>query len=59
MWGTRGCVKSQVAIGYLRNSGKDPLVKQLDPTGPTASRWKPIRPYMKYVYEYMGESFQD
>ena len=27
----------QVAIGFLRNSGTDPLEKQLDPMGPIAS----------------------
>ena len=28
---------SQVAIGFFRNTGTEPLEKQLDPTGPMAS----------------------
>ena len=45
--GTPG--KSQVAIGFLRNSGTDPLKKQLDPSGPIASRGRSIQPHVKYV----------
>ena len=42
----------QVAIGFLRNHGTDPLKKQLDPLGPIASRGESIRfirPSVKYV----------
>ena len=43
--GTRGPDtpwKSPVAIGYLWNSGTDPLEKQLDPMGPIASRRRSV-----------------
>ena len=33
--------KSQLAIGFLRNSGTDPYEKLLDPSGPMASRGGP------------------
>ena len=33
--------KSEVAIGFLRNSGLDTPVKQLDLSGPIASRGSP------------------
>ena len=38
--------KSQVAIGFLRNSGTDPLEKHLDPTPRVQLRLKggPYRP---------------
>ena len=29
--------KSQMVIGFLRNTGTDPLKKQLEPLGPIAS----------------------
>ena len=51
-WGqglrTLPLVKSQVAKGFLRNSGMDPLERQLDPLGPIASRRRSVRPSVKY-----------
>ena len=41
--------KSQVAIGLLRNTGTDPLEKQLDPLGPIASQGRFVRPSVKNV----------
>ena len=42
--------KSQVAVGFLRNTGTDPrLEKQLDPLGPIAFRGRSVRPSVKYV----------
>ena len=44
--------KSQVAIGFLRNSGTDPpppLEKQLYPSGPIASRGRSVGPFVIYV----------
>ena len=41
--------KSQVAQGFLRNSGTDPLDKQLNPSGSIASRGKSVRCTVKYV----------
>ena len=41
--------KSQVAIGFLRNTGTDPLKKKLDPLDPTASQGRFVRPSVKYV----------
>ena len=38
--------KSQVAFGFLRNTGTDPLEKQF---GPIASRGRFIRPFVKYL----------
>ena len=45
-------VKSQLTVGFLRNTGTDFLEKQLDPLGPTASRVRPVRPSVKYVDNY-------
>ena len=42
-------VKSQVAIGFLRNSGTDPLREANGPMGPIASRERSVRPSVKYV----------
>ena len=39
-------VKSQVAIGFLRNSGTDPLREAM---GPIASQERSVRPSVKYV----------
>ena len=47
--GGRGPVppgKSEVAIGFLRNTGTDPSREAL---GPIASRGRSIRPSVKYV----------
>ena len=41
--------KSQVAIGFHRNTGMDPQEKQLDPLGPIASRGRSILCSVKYV----------
>ena len=41
--------KSQVAIGFHRNTGMDPQEKQLDPLGPIASRGRSILSSVKYV----------
>ena len=41
--------KSQVAIGFLRNSGMDPPQEAIGPEGPIASRGRSIRPSVKYV----------
>ena len=52
MSGPRGWLhsgKSQVAIGFLRNSDTDPLEKQIDPLDPVASRRSSVQPSMKYV----------
>ena len=38
-----------VALGFLRNSGTDPLEKQLDPSGPIASRSRSVLLYVKSV----------
>ena len=43
--------KSRVAMIDLRNSGTDPLEKQLDPSGPIASRGRFVRPSVKYLYD--------
>ena len=40
--------KSQVAIGFLRNTGTDPLEKQLD-LGPVASRGRFVRPSINEI----------
>ena len=37
-----------MAIGFLRNTGTDPLEKQLDPSGPIASGGRSVRPSLKY-----------
>ena len=42
-------LKSQDAICFLRNPGTDPHEKQLDPSGPIASRGRSERPSVKYV----------
>ena len=44
--------KSQVGIGFLQNTGTDPLEKQLDHFGPVASRGGFVRPSVKYVDDY-------
>ena len=41
--------KSQVAICFLRNTGKDPLKKQLVPLGSIASPGRSLQPSVKYV----------
>ena len=41
--------KSEMAIGFLRNSGKDPLQKQLDPLGSIVSQRRSVWPSVKYV----------
>ena len=41
-------VKSQVAIGFLRNSGTDPPREAIGPLGPSASRGGFVRPSVKY-----------
>ena len=43
--------KSQLAIGFFRNTGTDPpsLEEQFDPLGPNASWGRTIRPSVKYV----------
>ena len=52
--------KSQVAIGFVKHSGTDPLKKQLLPRGPTKlrgggspyqifSRRRSVRPTKKYI----------
>ena len=44
--GPRPPGKSQVAMGFLRNTGTDPLEQhQFDPWGPITSRGKFIRPF--------------
>ena len=40
--------KSQVALGFLRNTGTDLPEKQLVPLGQTASRGKFVWPSVKY-----------
>ena len=48
--GTPG--KSQVAISFLRHLDiqlQTPIEKQLDPSGPIASRGRSVRPSVKYV----------
>ena len=40
--------KSQVAIGFLRNSGKDPFQKQLDPLGSIVSQRRSVWLSVKY-----------
>ena len=45
--GDYGC--PQVSIGFLKNSGIDPLEKHLDPLGPIASRGLSVRPSEKYI----------
>ena len=42
--------KSKVAIGFLRNTGTDPLKKQFGPSGPFASRESCIWPSVKYFF---------
>ena len=45
--------KSQVGIGFLRNTGTDsPLEKQLDPMGPIVSRGRYVWPSVKYFDYY-------
>ena len=42
--------KPYVAIGFLRNTGKDqPREAMLAPFGPSVSSWRFVRPSMKYV----------
>ena len=41
--------KSPVAIGFLEVLVQTPLEKQLDPSGPIASRGRSARPSAKYV----------
>ena len=43
--------KSQMAIGFVRNSGTDLLEKQVDPSGPIASRGRYVLTSVKYVDE--------
>ena len=42
-------VNFQVAICFLRHTGTDPLEKQLDPSGPTASWGRSVSTSVKYV----------
>ena len=44
--------KSQVAMGFLRNSRTDTLDRQLDPLGPIASPGMSVRPSVKYVDDF-------
>ena len=39
--------KSQVAIGFIRNTGTGPLKKKLDPMGPILFRGRSIRHSVK------------
>ena len=52
-WGREGVRvpgKSQVAIGFFRNSGTHPLPeKQLGPSGPITSRRRFVWPSVKYA----------
>ena len=48
-WGLDTPGKSQVAIGFLRNSGTDPSREAIGPRGPIASRRRPVWPSVKYV----------
>ena len=41
--------KSQMAIGFLRNTSTEPLEKQLDTLGPITSRGRFVRPSFKYI----------
>ena len=41
--------KLQVAIGFLRNIGTDPLENHLDSLGPDVSLGRFIRPFVKYA----------
>ena len=50
--------KSQVAIGFLRNSGTDPLEKQLDPMGPIASKGRSVRPSKNCDDDYENNVFR-
>ena len=52
--------KSQVTIGFLRNTGTDSLEEQLDPWGPIVSRGRSVRPSVKSVHDKsLLPSFQD
>ena len=39
----------QVAMCFLRDTGTDPLEKQLDFMGPNATRMRSVQPSVKYV----------
>ena len=41
--------KSQVAIGFLKNTATDPLQTQLDPMGQNVPRVRFVRSSVKYV----------
>ena len=41
--------ESQVAIGFLRNTGTNPLEKQLDPKVTIASKGRSVRPSVNYI----------
>ena len=41
--------KSQVATGFLRNTGMDPFEKQLDSLGPITTRGRLVQASLKYV----------
>ena len=44
--------KSQLIIGFLRNSGTAPLDNQLDPLGPIDSGGRSVQPSVKYVDDF-------
>ena len=44
--------KTQVAVGFLRNTVTDPLEKQFDPLCPIASRGRFVQPSLKYNDDY-------
>ena len=50
--------KSQVAIiCFLRNTGTDPIEKQLNPRSPIASRETLVRPSVKYPQPPLTEIY--
>ena len=51
--------KSQMAEGFLRNFGMDPLENQSDPLGPIASRGRSIWPSVKYFDDLTKKRSQD
>ena len=51
--------KAQATLGFPSNTGTDPLAKQLETSGPIASRGRSVRPSVKYVDMMTKKGFQE
>ena len=51
--------KAQATLGFPSNTGTDPLAKQLETSGPIASRGRSVRPSVNYVDMMTKKGFQE